>query len=111
MTGAWQAIGEWQRWLEKNCILFLHTRLTACYAIGAECRARNAAVSNSHYADESLGRARHSVRAVRSRTPQDRRARSDAPYQPDKMRIAALLWAKHKKLNFVGLAGNWARIS
>jgi len=29
------------------------------------------------------------VRAVRSRTPQDRRARSDAPYQPDTMRTAA----------------------
>jgi hypothetical protein len=28
------------------------------------------------------------VRAVRSQAPQDRRARSDAPYQPDKMRIA-----------------------
>jgi hypothetical protein len=46
--------------------------------------------SNSHYGDGLPGRARHSVRAVRSQAPQDRRARSDAPYQPDKMRIAAL---------------------
>ena len=45
--------------------------------------------SNSHYGDRSQGRARHSVRAVRSQALQDRRARSDAPYQPDKMRIAA----------------------
>jgi hypothetical protein len=31
------------------------------------------------------------MRAVRSQVPQDRRARSDAPYQPDKMRIAAVI--------------------
>src|ERR1035441_4761611 len=29
------------------------------------------------------GRARHSVRAVRLQAPQDRRARTGAPYQPD----------------------------
>ena len=30
------------------------------------------------------------MRAVRSQAPRDRRARSDAPYQPDKMRIAGV---------------------
>ena len=44
----------------------------------------------SHYGDRSQGEARHSVRAIRSQAPQDRRARSDAPCQPDKMRIAGL---------------------
>jgi len=46
--------------------------------------------SNSQYGDGSQGRARHSVRAVRSLAPQDWRARSDALYQPDVMRIAVL---------------------
>src|ERR1035441_8891794 len=36
----------------------------------------------------SVGRALHFVRAIRSQAPQDWRARSDAPYQPGKMRIA-----------------------
>ena len=51
----------------------------------------HAQLSNSHYGAGLEGRARHSVRAVRSQAPQDRRARSDAPYQPDKMRIASQL--------------------
>jgi hypothetical protein len=44
--------------------------------------------SNSHHRDSLQGRARHSVSAVRSRAQQDWRARSDAPYQADIVRIA-----------------------
>jgi len=51
--------------------------------------ARNTVSGQSHYGDGSQGRARHSVRAVHLQVPQDRCARSDALYQPDKMRIAA----------------------
>src|ERR1039458_9821301 len=63
--------------------------------------------SNSHHGDGLHGRARHSVRAFPSQAPQDRRARSDAPYQPGKMRIAGMIQLSIAKAIVMRQGGGW----
>ena len=65
--------------------------------------------SNSHYEDGAHGGARHSVRAVRSHSSKDRRARSDAPYQPYKMGLPRNLFARIAPIVNIRLTGIGAR--